>query len=203
MERTATLKIEPISATSSVEKKRTKPVLLTVADFEKWQSKRKSDCNYEFYYGEIIKKQPMKQNELEIYQILLEFFMQTKAFLAKGLLYAEADTPIDDFRKRIPDISFYTKEQVTEARKTGKKAITTFAIEILSDSESADHIETKIQDYFDAGVFTVWYIHPKTKKIYVYTSPNDVKIYHSDMIVNAQPALPDFEFPVSKLFDFE
>lgn len=200
---TAQTAIAPILPTNKNGSKRVRKVFVTVADFEAWQSKLKTDYNYEFYYGKIIKKQPMKQNKLEIYQILLEFFMQTKAFLAKGLLYAEADTPIDDFRKRIPDISFYTKEQVTEARKTGKKAVTTFAIEILSDSESADHIETKIQDYFDAGVLTVWYIHPKTKKIYVYTSPNDVKIYHSDMIVNAQPALPDFEFPVSKLFDFE
>ncbi len=199
---TAQTAIAPIFPTNKNGSKRVRKALVTVADFEAWQSKLKTDYNYEFYYGEIIKKQPTKQNELEIYQILLEFFMQTKAFLAKGLLYAEADTPIDDFRKRIPDISFYTKEQVTEARKTGKKAVTTFAIEILSDSESADHIETKIQDYFDAGVLTVWYIHPKTKKIHVYTSPNDVKIYFGDMLVNAQPALPDFEFSVSKLFDF-
>ena len=190
-------------STTSIANKRVRKPLVTVADFEKWLSKKSTDYNYEFYYGEIIKKQPMKQNELEIYQILLEIFMRTKAFVERGLLYAEADTPIDEFRKRIPDIAFYTKDQVREARKTGKRAATTFAIEILSDSESLQHIENKIQDYFDAGVLTVWYIHPKTKKIYVYTSPNDVKIYHSDMIVNAQPALPDFEFPVNQLFDFE
>ncbi len=202
MESTATLKTPPVSTTSKVEKKRTKPVLLTVADFEKWQSKRKSDCNYEFYYGEIIKKQAMKQIEFLIVKFLTRWFTKTEAYKNEGELLAEADSYVDDFRKRIPDLAFFTLEQMKNVQK-GVKLSTTFAIGILSDSESADHIETKIQDYFDAGVLTVWYIHPKTKKIYVYTSPNDVKIYHSDMIVNAQPALPDFEFPVSKLFDFE
>ena len=133
---------------------------------------------------------------------MTRWFTKTEAYKNEGELLAEADSYVDDFRKRVPDLAFFTLEQMKNVQK-GVKLSTTFAIEILSDSESADHIETKIQDYFDAGVLTVWYIHPKTKKIHVYTSPNDVKIYFGDMLVNAQPALPDFEFSVSKLFDFE
>jgi Uma2 family endonuclease len=200
MESTATLKTQTVSTTSIVEKKRTKPVLLTVADFEKWLSKKKTEYNYEFYHGEIIKKQPMKQIEFLIVKFLTRQFNKTIAYKNEAELLPEADSYIDDFRKRIPDLALFTLEQMKKAQ-TGQKSTTTFAIEILSDSESADHIETKIQDYFDAGVLTVWYIHPKTKKIYVYTSPNDVKIYHSEMLVNAQPALPDFEFPVNQLFE--
>ena len=201
MKNSAALKINAPQLTTVVEKKRISKPLITVADFELWQSKRTLEYNYEFYHGKIIRKEPMKQNELIIYQILLEFFLKTKAFANRGLLFAEADAPIDDFRKRIPDISFYTRAQVLEAQKIGNKVTTTFAIEILSDSETTVHIETKIQDYFDAGVLVVWYIHPKTQKIHVYTSPNDVKIYHGDMIVNAKPALDDFEFPVKALFE--
>ena len=200
MENIATI-APPISSAQNTNK-RVRKSLVTVDDFEKWLSKKSTDYNYEFYYGEIIKKQPMKQIEFLIVKFLTRLFTKTEAYKNEGELLAEADSYIDDFRKRIPDLAFFTLEQMKNIQK-GAKLSTTFAIEILSDSESLQHVEAKIEDYFDAGVLTVWYIHPKTKKIYVYTSPNDVKIYHSDMIVNAQPALPDFEFPVNQLFDFE
>ncbi len=202
MESTLTSETTTVILPKVIPVKRVKPTFQTVADFEKWQSKRKSDYNYEFYYGEIIKKQPMKQLEFLIVKFLTRWFTKTAAYKAEAELLAEADSYVDEFRKRIPDLALFSLEEMRKAHK-GEKIQTTFAIEILSDSESLQHIENKIQDYFDAGVLTVWYINPKTKKIYVYTSPTDVKIYFGDMIVNAQPALPDFEFPVHKLFDFE
>ncbi len=70
--------------------------------------------------------------------------MRTNAFSQKGLLCPEADAPIDAFRKRIPDISYYTLEQVWAAKK-GIKVVPSFAIEILSHSEAADDVEQKIQ----------------------------------------------------------
>jgi len=38
----------------------------TVAEFEKWLARKKTDANYEFVRGRIIKKPPMKQEELFI-----------------------------------------------------------------------------------------------------------------------------------------
>ncbi|MEY4902685.1 MAG: hypothetical protein RLZZ292_500 [Bacteroidota bacterium] len=175
-----------------------KPV--TVEDFEKWLKLRKRENNYEFYYGEIIKKPAMKQDEFYIANLLIRLFIQTNAFIEGGMLFSECDAYIDSFRKRVPDLAFFTKQQIEDGRK-GVKTIPSFAIEILSHSEAADDVEQKIQDYFDAGVQVVWYISPKGKRIYVYTAPTEVKIYHGSMCCNAQPALPDFEVVVSDLFE--
>ena len=57
--------------------------LATVAEFEVWLSKKKTDHNYEFVRGQIIKKDAMKQNELFIVSNLINLSMSTEAFAKK------------------------------------------------------------------------------------------------------------------------
>lgn len=74
-----------------------------------------------------------------------------------------------------------------------------FAIEILSGSESYQDVLDKIQDYFDGGAQLVWYIVPKQKKIYVYTSPDESKAYKGMDVISAALVVPDFRFTVADL----
>ncbi|MES2777467.1 MAG: Uma2 family endonuclease [Bacteroidota bacterium] len=171
----------------------------TVAEFELWEAKRQPDHNYEFYYGEIIKKPGMKQLEFFIVKFLSRNFSRTAAYAAGAELLPEADVYIDAFRKRIPDLAVFTLKQIIASSKA-EKVVPAFAIEILSDSETLSHIETKLQDYFDAGVKLVWYILPKTKKIYAYTAVDSVKIYVIGQSVKASPVLTDFEINIEQLF---
>ncbi len=171
----------------------------TVAEFEKWVLSRKLKNIYEFRYGNIIKKGGMKQLEFFIVKFLSRSFTKTLAYQNEGELLPESDVPIDDFRKRIADLAYFNENQVNQAAN-GQKVIPSFAIELLSPNEVLEDIEDKIQDYFDAGVQVVWYISPKKKLIYVYTSPSDVKIYKGEQICHARPALPDFEFKTEDLF---
>lgn len=171
----------------------------TVAEFEKWVSSRKLKSIYEFRYGNIIKKGGMKQVEFFIAKFLIRLFSKTEAYRKEGELLPESDVPIDEFRKRVANLAYFTENQIV-ATANGEKAIPSFAIELLSPNDVLEDIEDKIQDYFDAGVQVVWYISPKKKLIYVYTSPFDVKIYKGEQICNARPALPDFEFKTEDLF---
>ncbi|RYE15276.1 MAG: hypothetical protein EOP45_18635, partial [Sphingobacteriaceae bacterium] len=52
----------------------TPPEPETVAQFEQWEAEQSGDDNYEFYYGEIIKKPGMKQLEMFIVDLLLDCF---------------------------------------------------------------------------------------------------------------------------------
>lgn len=178
---------------------RNKKAIETVEDFEKWQRTKKSGYNYEFYYGRIIKKPAMKQIELSIIQFLTRRFAQTKAYQEYGELVTEMDTYIDVFRKRVPDMAYFSYKQIVETTK-GIKVVPAFAIEILSDSESYSDVEDKIQDYFDAGIKTVWYILPKTQRIHVYTSAKSMQVYQGNDTCVAEPVLVDFKFVVSDLF---
>jgi Uma2 family endonuclease len=173
--------------------------LATVAEFEVWLSKKKTDYNYEFVNGQIVKKNAMKQNELFISQFLTRRFSKTSAYLNNGELTAEIDVYIDEYSKRIPDLAYFTDEQIKAAAK-GTKVVPAFVIELLSDSESYDSVEDKINDYFRAGVQIVWYLNPKKQSIHLYSSAKEIKVLTEDDICSAKPVIPDFEFVVKTLF---
>ena len=58
------------NATQARRKCRSAPQ--TVAEFEKWVERKKTEVNYEFVRGRIIRKPPMKQEELFIADFLVK-----------------------------------------------------------------------------------------------------------------------------------
>ncbi len=167
--------------------------------FELWLSKQKSDNNYEFVSGIAIKKPAMKQIEISIVQFLTRTFAKTAAYKAYGELIPETDVYINESRKRIPDLAYFSAEQIKETRKS-IKVVPSFVIELLSDSEGYADVEEKIEDYFRAGVQVVWYINPKTEKIHLYNSAKTMQLCAGDDLCSAAPAIPDFQLVVKDLF---
>lgn len=173
--------------------------LANVAEFEQWLAKKKTDYNYEFINGQAVKKQPMKQNELFIVTFLMDMFMTTQSFANKGRLVPEIDVYIDEYRKRIPDLAFFTAQQIQQAR-SGTKVVPTFVIELLSESEGYDFVADKINDYFRVGVQVVWYLNPKKQNIHLYLSANEMKVLSGEDTCSAAPAIPDLELMVKAIF---
>ena len=173
--------------------------LKTVEEFEAWERQHPHEGSYEFVQGRIISKPGMKQDELDLADFLLRRFMETPEFKQKHALCPELDSYVDGGRKRVPDLTYFTAEQ-RQAIRRGERVKTLFAIEILSDSETYEDILEKIQDYFDGGAVLVWYVVPKRRKIYVYTSPDDLKVYKNTELISAAPVVPDFQFSVADLF---
>ena len=173
--------------------------LQTVGEFEQWQRQYAHEGSYEFVRGRIIEKKEMKQLEAFVIKFLTRLFINTAAFQRGDELFQEMDSYIDDTRKRRPDLAYFTLEQIQETGKSIRQK-TRFAIEILSDSESYEDVLEKIQDYFDAGAELVWYIVPKQKKIYVYTSADESKAYKGADVISAAPVVPDFQFTIADLF---
>ncbi len=184
---------------TSAHRKKSRSAPQTVAEFEKWLERKKTDANYEFVRGRIIRKPAMKQEELFIVDFLIRRFVKTAAFEQGANLVTEFDSYVDSFRKRVPDLAFFSAEQIT-ATRVGKRVMPVFTIEILSDSESQNDVLEKVQDYFDAGVQLVWYVAPKQQKIYAYTSPDDIKVFKGQDVCSATPVVPDFQFIVEELF---
>ena len=172
--------------------------LTTVAEFEQWQHEHLLDGSFEFVRGHVIPKS-MKQNEIKIADFLARRFTRTAVYQQNHILYPELDSYVDSTRKRIPDLTYFTADQLA-AIERGEPIGTLFAIEILSDSESHQDVIEKIQDYFDGGAQLVWYLVPKLKKIYAYTSPDESKAYKGSDVLSAAPVVPDFQFVVADLF---
>ena len=178
--------------------------LQTVDEFKQWQRQHVTEGSYEFVRGRIIPKPAMKQEEVFIAKFLTRLFTKTAAYQRGDELLPETDSYVDGSRKRVPYLTYLTVEQ-QETIRQGERAQTRFAIEILSESESFQSVADKVQDYFDGGAELVWYIAPPTDvaikgKIYVYTSPDETKVYKGTDTVSAAPVIEDFRFVVADLF---
>lgn len=173
--------------------------LRTVEGFEAWERQHAPEGSYEFVRRRIIEKDSMKQVEYFLIKFLTRLFATTAAYRQGDELTPEMDSYVDDFRKRRPDLAYFTSEQI-EATRTGTWQSTRFAIEILSDPESHEDVLEKIQDYFDDGAVLVWYLVPKRRKIYVYTSPDELRVFKGTERISAAPLLPDFAFGVDEVF---
>ena len=191
---TAALKVTNPSVVESKTRK------MTIERFRQWRPL--DGWKYDWNNGIISKyKKMVSEKQRYIVQNLLN------AFYAKGLneqggLMPESEMAYDDKRYRIPDIAFFTSEQ-TKAAAKGKHTVSSFVIEILSNTDLAKDVENKLWEYFDEGVQVVWHIMPYRNIVKVYTSPFHVTVCIDNNICSAKPALPDFELTVNQIFELE
>ena len=75
-----------------------------------------------------------------------------------------------------------------------------FAVEIISPSDKADKIETKVIEYLNAGVQVIWHVFPALRMVRVFTSvKNSISHFETDTF-DAAPAVPDLTMTVNELF---
>jgi Uma2 family endonuclease len=180
-----------------------KPIRRKFADveaFEKWAFQQ--ERGYEFTKGNTFKKNMIKETELLIIWFLTRLFKKTASYNQESELLGEVGMRLSTGSFRIPDLSFFTAEQHLTASR-GERIVSEFVIEILSNSESGQHIADKISDYFASGVKVVWYIYPEIETIYVYTSPKKINVCNGDDIVSASPVVPDYTFAAKEIFKKE
>lgn len=83
-----------------------------------------------------------------------------------------------------------------------------FAVEIRSPSDYGPAAEVRLAekraDYFAAGPQVVWDVDLQGEnvvRVYRENEPTTAKIYRRDEVAEAEPAVPGWAFPVSKLFN--
>ena len=106
--------------------------------------------------------------------------------------------------QRRPDIAFVSRKKMREHRILRVSAwdvVPDLAVEIVSPTNFAYEIDTKLVDYFAAGVGQVWVIYPETRRLYVHESLQVARGYSEDDLINAAPVLPGFTFRLADLFD--
>jgi Uma2 family endonuclease len=173
---------------------------MSLERFRQWRSR--DGWKYDWNSGKITKyKKMVTEEQRYIVQNLLDFFYE-KGLNKQGGLIPESEMAYDDTRYRIPDMAYYTREQ-TKAAAKGAHTISSFVIEIISNTDYAKDIENKLWEYFQEGVQVVWHIMPSHKLVKVYTSPRHVTICLDNDICSAQPAISDFEMTVNQVFELK
>jgi Uma2 family endonuclease len=103
-----------------------------------------------------------------------------------------------------PDAAFYRSGPVTMSYIEGAPL---FAAEVRSEGDYGPDAErmmaAKRGDYFAAGTLVVWdvdLVGKDTIRVYRASSPDTPTIYRRGEVAEAEPAVPDWTFPVNDLF---
>ena len=104
---------------------------------------------------------------------------------------------------RAPDVSFIRWERFPGGQLPEAAIFSVapdLAVEILSEGNTAEEMNRKLREYFQAGVRLVWYIEPKTRTARAYTADSEwTEIGSNDSLFGGE-VLPGFELPLAQLF---
>ncbi len=175
--------------------------LVSLQSFLAHYANKEDRYKYEWNQGVIEKTLRSMNRDQSIIQVaLMAFFYSNPNFLTLGGLIVELDMYIPQVdRTRRADLAFLTKQQMEDSLK-GDFSVAPFVIEVISTNDKFSEAETKLNEYFDAGVQVVWQVIPVTETVKVYTSPKNVTICSDSDICSAAPALADFQIPAHQVF---
>lgn len=100
---------------------------------------------------------------------------------------------------RGPDISYWSKERLTEIPIVYIEIAPDMLVEVLSPGETWKQIRAKIKEYFAVGVRLVWVIAPEDRTLTIYRTPDEGRVLHDTAMVTGEDVLPGFECRVSDL----
>lgn len=103
-----------------------------------------------------------------------------------------------------PDVSFLSRERLAgfEIPERGYWQIAPdLVIEVLSPSESAEDVATKVGKYLAAGVRMVVAVAPRPRSITVYLPGGEARVLHEGDVLEGGGVLPGFALPVARIFE--
>jgi Uma2 family endonuclease len=166
------------------------------------------DMLYEVVDGEIVEK-IVDVHEAEIATLLIEFLAPFARAHRLGRVFGETIFRIDQSKnlQRRPDVAFVSHARWPAQRRAPKVAVwdmvPDLAIEVVSPSNTADHVQEKIHEYFQAGVSRVWVVYPGQQEVYVYATATQVQIVPLGQDLDGGELVPGFRLPLTVLFEDE
>ena len=176
---------------------------ITRKDFKRRYLSREDCFKYEWIDGKIEKtKRTMNPNQFYIWRNMVNFLteLEQKQGEKVGMFPMEADIFLQKVLHRIPDICYFTLQQIENAADN-EVVIPEFVVEVISESDNINRVNRKINEYFTAGVKIVWHIFPELKEVYVYNEGGKtIKVCRDDDICSAETVIEGFAMTVNQIF---
>jgi Uma2 family endonuclease len=103
-------------------------------------------------------------------------------------------------RVRGPDVWFIRAERMPDVNAEGFwEMAPDMVAEIISSSDTAEVIKSKLQDYFQAGTQLVWLLYPRFKQVEAHTPAGTMRIFQAEDRLESA-LLPGFSCKVADLF---
>ena len=103
----------------------------------------------------------------------------------------------------VPDVSFIRHENIPADWNISLPfpGVPTLAVEVISPSESAVDIQTKISTYLDRGTEQVWVAYPPTREVYQYRGEsNTARIYRGNEQIDTESLFPGLILTLDAVF---
>ena len=104
---------------------------------------------------------------------------------------------------RKPDVSFVLASRVKpgDIPDGDWKIYPDLAAEVVSPNDTADGLETKLDEYLRAGVRLVWVVYIPTRNVWAYRPDGTARLYRATDTLPGEDVLPGFTVPVAELFE--
>jgi Uma2 family endonuclease len=117
-----------------------------------------------------------------------------------GIIGVESLFTLSEGTARQPEVAFISNAKVRPVTSPDELIpfVPDLAVEVVSESDSIRDAETKVREYFAAGVEEVWQVLPEHRAIHVRTK-NAMRELNSDDVIET-PVLAGFRAKVSEFF---
>lgn len=120
----------------------------------------------------------------------------------QGFVVAEEYFRLAEDILRRPDIALVGPDQFSLIVREGSQMFAPkLVVEIVSPTNTFGGMTRKLQQYFKAGVLTVWLFETDLMEIHVYTQGEKPRILTAGDTLEHPTLLPGFSVPVAKLFE--
>ncbi|HEX7379863.1 MAG TPA: Uma2 family endonuclease [Pirellulales bacterium] len=103
---------------------------------------------------------------------------------------------------RIPDVAFASWKEFPEGvtNEPVPNVVPDLAVEILSEGNTKQEMDSKLDDYFGAGVRLVWLIEPRRKTVEVFTARYTSSLLDENATLSGGDVLPGFSLALKRFF---
>jgi len=161
---------------------------------------------YEVIDGVRVEREPMGAFETVLASWLCHLLNSFAGGRKLGLAVSEVLFVLNAQRnlRRRPDVAFVSYARwptAVVAREAAWNVVPDLAVEVVSPTNLAEEIDSKITDYFQSGVRLVWVFYPDSGRVYVYQSPTQVSIVERTDTLDGGEVLPGLRLPMAQLYE--
>lgn len=114
-----------------------------------------------------------------------------------GFLIAENPDTV-----RAPDIAFVSRSRLAQIFQTRGyfPGAPDLAVEVISPTDSYSDVESKVEQWLDAGSRMVVVADPRNRTVKVYRTITDITVLTAAGIFDGSDVVPGFKLPVGQMF---
>lgn len=134
-------------------------------------------------------------------RLIIELGMHVKIYRLGGVYGPDTTFQIGR-NERLPDVAFITAARIpADGEPEGIWPIAPdLAVEIISPTDLYEKVNSKVREYFAAGVRQVWVVSPEHRTVTIYRSSTQATILSEADELFEDDILSGFRCPISELF---